>query len=598
MGGSDDASPHRAFLRSVRVGSALTGNATACIQLAMLGRLAALSLGLATLARAQTVSGRVTDRTSGMPVAGVVVSALDANGQPLVRAVTDSASGYRILLVPGALKLHFRRIGFSPAQAAVADTVNGRIDVVLSRLPTQLPPVKAVAAAQCEAEANSADALSLWEEARAGLITSLVARETRKTALISVLVYQTEFNGDDEEPRMVQRKEMADVSHAFRSEDPAVLARKGYFDGFAFISPDENVLADESFLSTHCFRMGESPDDSTIALHFSPAKGRKVVDLDGTLLLKRDPLDLRSIEYRYTGTPSAIERGRPGGSIHFRNMPNGITMVQEWRVRSAWQERGAVRGRAALTRRASRAAVAAPSRDPRLNVSETGALIELMQWPDGAPFVAPLATVSGVAIDNLTGKPLPNTTVRLHRTPYTAISDSTGAFTMIDVLPGKYEADVGDPRLELFNASGDLVGPFAVKYGTNAGWKLLVDGPFATAVRGCSEKADGRVDMPKPLAGNNVIFGLITTASGGLPPKGQQFFVDVTPAGTVPGTPAFPLKGKADEYGRFRICGLPAGSVQIRSSNRSGLATILDVAIDPGQPYHLLTLKLPIQTGR
>jgi hypothetical protein len=564
----------------------------------MLGRLIAVTLGLATLARAQTVSGRVIDRTSGLPVAGVVVSALDASGQPLVRAVTDSASGYRIALMPGAMKLHFRRIGFSPAQVGIADSVNGRIDVVLSRLPTQLPAVKAVAAAQCEADANSADALSLWEEARAGLITSLVARETRKTALMSVLVYQTIINGDDEEPRMVQRKEMADVSHAFRSEDPKVLARKGYFDGFAFISPDENVLADESFLSTHCFRMGDAPDDSTIALRFSPAKGRKVVDLDGMLLLRRDPLDIRSIEYRYTATPSAIERGQPGGSIHFHNMPSGITMVQEWRVRSAWQERGAPRGRAAITRRASRAPVAPASRDPKLNISETGALIELMQWADGTPFVASLATVSGVAVDKLTGTPLPYTTVRLYRTPYTATTDSTGAFTMIDVLPGKYEADVGDPRLEMYNASGDLVGPFAVKFGTNSGWKLAGDGPAATAVRACAEKADGRVDMPRPLAGNNAILGLITTASGGLPPKGHQFSVAVTPAGAVAGTPAFPLKGKADEFGRFRICGLPAGSVQIRSSTKSGLSSILDVAIDPAQPYHLLTLKLPIQTGR
>src|SRR5215213_6453548 len=113
----------------------------------MVGRLIAVSLGLASLGEAQTISGRVTDRTSGLPVAGVVISALDASGQPLVRAVTDSASGYRIILMPGAMKLHFRRIGFSPAQIRIADSVNGRIDVVLSRLPTQLPAVKAVAAA-------------------------------------------------------------------------------------------------------------------------------------------------------------------------------------------------------------------------------------------------------------------------------------------------------------------------------------------------------------------------------------------------------------------------------------------------------------------
>lgn len=564
----------------------------------MTGRLIALSLGLATLARAQTISGRVTDRTSGLPVAGVVVSALDARGEPLIRAVTDSANGYRITLVGTAVRLYFRRIGFSPASVALSDTVNGRIDVVLTRLPTQLPPVKAIAAAQCDPDANAADALSLWEEGRAGLITSLVARET-KTAFMSVLLYQTSYVGDDEQPRMVQRKEMADVSHAFRSEDPKYLARKGYFDGFGFTGPDENVLADDSFLSTHCFRMGQSPNDSTLALRFSPAKGRKVVDLDGTMLFRRDPLEIRSVEYRYTGTPSSIERGQPGGSIHFRSMPNGITIVQEWRVRSAWLEREASRARAPIARRGSRAPVGGTiSRDPTLNVSETGALIELMQWSEGPPFVASLATVSGVALDKLTNKPLPFTPVRLFRTPYAATTDSTGAFTIIDVLPGMYQADVGDARLDFYGAAGEIVGPFPVKFGTNTGWKLLGDGPAATALRGCAEKADGRVDMPKPLAGPNVIFGLITTASGGLPPRGQEFRVDVVPAGAVPGTLAFPLKGKADQYGRFRICGLPAGTVTIRSSTKSGIATTLDVAIDPSQPYQLLTLKLPIMTGR
>jgi hypothetical protein len=558
-----------------------------------------VAMGFATAAQAQTVSGRVTDRTSGIPVAGVVVSALDGKGTTLVRAVTDSASGYRITLVPGAVTLHFRRIGFSPAQVPIGDSVGGRIDVVLRRLPTQLPPVKALAAVQCDADANSGEALSLWEEARAALTTSIVARETR-TAFMSVLLYQTNFQGDDEMPRTVQRKEMADVSHAFQSEEPALIAKKGYFDGFAFLGPDENVLADDSFLSTHCFRMGETQSDSTITLRFSPAKGRKVVDLDGTLVFQREPLDIRSIEYTYTGVPSAVERGRPGGSIHFRNMPNGITMVQEWRVRSAWAVRPSARSRAPVTGRrgATTPARSGPSRDPTLNVSETGALIELMQWPDGAPFVASLATLSGVAVDKMTRAPLPNTTVRLYHTPYSATTDSAGHFSMIDVLPGIYQVDVGDPKLELFEASADLVGPVAVKFGKNDELMFGGDGPATTAIRGCGEKVDGRVDMPRTLSGPNVIFGLIAMADGGRPPKGQAFTLEVMPAGAVPGTPAFPLKGKADQYGRFRVCGLPAGTVRIRSATKSGLSATLDATVDAGHPYQIVTLKLPVTTGR
>jgi hypothetical protein len=104
--------------------------------------------------------------------------------------------------------------------------------------------------------------------------------------------------------------------------------------------------------------------------------------------------------------------------------------------------------------------------------------------------------------------------------------------------------------------------------------------------------------MPKPLAGTNAIFGLITTATGGLPPRGQEFVVEVTPAGAVAGTPAFPLKGKADQYGRFRVCGLPAGTAKLRSGTKAGTSTTLDLVISPAQPFQLLTVKLPINTGR
>jgi hypothetical protein len=566
----------------------------------MLRHLAISLAAVTSAAQAQTISGRVTDRTSGIPVAGVVVSALDAAGVPLVRTVTDSVSGYRMPLLAGAVKLNFRRIGFSPAQVAITDAVDGRIDVILTRLPTQLPPVKALASAQCDADANTGDALSMWEEARAGLLTSLVARES-KTAFLSVLVYQTELVGDDEQPRTVQRLQMADVSHAFRSEDPAQLAKKGYFDGFAYIGPDENVLAEESFLATHCFRLGDAPNDSTIALRFTPAKGRKVVDLDGTLLLNRNPLDIRSIEYRYTRVSSAEEKGQPGGSILFRNMPNGITMVQQWRVRSASLQSRGFSTRMTVSRgsgAAARAPARGRSRDPVLSVTETGAIIELMQWPGAPAFMAPLATVSGVAVDKLAGKPLVNTPVRLSHTPFNATTDSSGAFTMIDVLPGIYQAGVGNPQLELFEAAADLVGPIAIKFGTNTGVTVTGDDAATTAARGCAEKKDGRVDMPKALAGTNAIFGMITSADGKVPPRGQQFIIEMTPAGAVPGTPAFPLKGKADQFGRFRACGLPAGTARIRASSKSGLSSTLDVALDPAHPYQLLTLKLPVSTGR
>ena len=227
---------------------------------------------------AQMVTGRVTDQTSGVNVAGVVVSAIDANGTLLARTLTDSASGYHMPVVPAMAKLQFRRIGFSPATVALADSVNGRLDVVLVRLPTRLPPVKAVVAAQCDTRtANNDDVLALWEQARSGMLTSLVARES-KAAYTSVLVYRTSFDGDDELPRAVQRIEFTGTSTAFvAGGEPAALARDGYYvrEGFSsvFLAPDDQVLFDESFLDTHCFTSESAPGDSLVGIHFESAKG-------------------------------------------------------------------------------------------------------------------------------------------------------------------------------------------------------------------------------------------------------------------------------------------------------------------------------------
>lgn len=569
-----------------------------------------VSFAFATVGEAQTITGRVTDRTSGAPVAGVVVSGLDTAGAALIRAVTDSASGFRLQLTAGVEKLQFRRIGYLPAEVALKDSVGGRIDVVLTRLPTQLPPVKAIVAAQCDRNANEPDVLALWDQSRSGMLTSMVARES-KAGYTSVLVYQHEFKGDDELPRTVERIELPPgVSQPFGTGgDPANLVQLGYLirEGFqeSFIAPDDRVLFDESFLTSHCFTTDSSriSADSLIGIRFTSGKGSKLVGVQGTVWLRTNPLDLASAEYEYTNVSRAMERVHPGGSIRFRRMPNGITMIAEWRIRGAqeWsmstsvpmrQTRSTTGGAAA--RRARGGAVVRTT----ATAVETGAVIELMQWPDAPPYVAPLATVSGILIDKYSGKPLANTPIRFYRAPYATTTDSAGAFTFIDVLPGRYELDAGDFELEKYGASGDLIGPIAVKYGANSNLGLEAEGPAAAVTRACGEKVDGRVNMPKALSGPNAVFGVVTTSRGDVPPKDQPFFVEFLPAGAVPGTPAFPLKGKADALGRFRVCGLPAGSLRVRAATKSGVSTTVDLKIDPAKPYQLVTVKLPITTER
>jgi hypothetical protein len=244
----------------------------------------------------------------------------------------------------------------------------------------------------------------------------------------------------------------------------------------------------------------------------------------------------------------------------------------------------------ATARRGTSRAPAAIQRDSRLNISESGALIELMQWPGAPTFIVPLATISGIAVEKVSRQPLANTQVRLHSTPFVAMTDSTGAFTMIDVLPGIYHGDVGDPHLEAYGAAGELIGPLAIKFGDNTGLRLEGDGPQTTALRGCAEKIDGMVTMPRALAGSKVLFGRITDSSG-YPIRERDFQAEVQPVGLIAGSPAFPLKGKTDESGLFRICGLPAGSVRLMSDDRRTTASA-EIALLPETPYQLITLKV------
>jgi len=227
-----------------------------------------------------------------------------------------------------------------------------------------------------------------------------------------------------------------------------------------------------------------------------------------------------------------------------------------------------------------------------VTASETGAIIEMMQWKDAPPFLAPLATISGVVIDKKTKQPLVNTPVRFFRTPFTATTDSTGAFALVDVLPGTYEFDAGDPKLEVYDAAPELVGPIAIKYGPNE-LKVEIDGPSAAAQRGCNEK-EGRVTMPPPFVGENAIFGTIVADHRTL--ASQEFMVDVLPAGAVAGSSAFSVKGKTDRAGRLRICGLPNGKATVFTL-KGELEARDSLVVDPLHQVQLITLTLKRPPG-
>jgi hypothetical protein len=531
---------------------------------------AAFVVGAAPLC-GQGISGTVTDRTSGLPIAGVVVTAVDARKVVLVRAVTDARNGYRIAAVPGIDRLEFRRIGFSPRSVSIIDSVAGRLDVVMNRLPVQLPPVKALAAAQCDKKFNGGEVLALWEEVRSALLTSITARHSRRAAS-TLFEYTVWFDKNGPLPYQVRRHDFT-LSTPFRAVlDPATLARRGYHEAHligpgAYLAPDDEVLFDESFLSTHCFALGDvrKGDDSTIALRFEPEKGRRVVDVAGTVLLRKHPIDLKSVEYTYTNTSREAERAKAGGVLRFGQMPNGITMLQDWAIRSPPLPRSRF------------------DRGPVILAIETRGMIHRMQWPEGEPYVVPLARLTGVVMDKLTRQPIRNAIIGLPQTPFFSFTDTAGAFVITDVLPGKYEIAVGDSALETFDAHSPRLGPFDIVAG-DVNLNLTAEGPLASAQRGCLEKREGRTDFTGPQRAGHVVFGTIRLENG-RPFRRLPFEATVTPVGGGPVV----LQGRTDADGRFRVCGLPFSQVRVSVAN-PGAAGTAETTIDELNPYQIVRI--------
>ena len=112
--------------------------------------------------------GTVRDSASGQPIAGAVLTLLDASGAPLGRNITDPRGQYRIALSAGMARVRLQRIGFRPRELRIPEPVDGiaRLDVAMVTIPTLLEPVRVSDDSRCSRRADRSAALGLWEAAK------------------------------------------------------------------------------------------------------------------------------------------------------------------------------------------------------------------------------------------------------------------------------------------------------------------------------------------------------------------------------------------------------------------------------------------------
>lgn len=306
------------------------------------------ALLLATPAAAQTVRGVVVDEAE-RPVVGMLVKLVTPTGRAAGRGALTDAQGRFTLTAPapGRYTVRAERVGYRAASSAV-DLEGGRTAEV--RLVTAVRafvlPALEVSAQRCSVRPAEEDpANTLWEEARKALETAALLQDERRVEYTvrtfgSVLVMRTgRTRRRVSEPRRV-------TGRPFHTLSPAELAEGGWVreegDSLSFYGPDAHALLSDEFLDTHCLYVDpERSDARTVALAFQPVRQRRVVDIQGALLLDRRTGELQQVEYEYTGLNLGQGQRMPArGLVGFQGLPSGVWFVSSWHISTTAVARG------------------------------------------------------------------------------------------------------------------------------------------------------------------------------------------------------------------------------------------------------------------
>lgn len=417
---------------------------------------AALSASIAVAwssasAQSLEIRGIVRDSASGSPVAGAVVMQLDARGDAVARAVTRANGQFRLARPASGRQLHIVRLGFRPATIALPAVAGGTasgavlttLDIQLVLVPRSLQTVDVVAARGCPVRSDRNEALALLDQARAGLLATIVARE-RQPALMRVLRFdrRLDLDGLETVSQSVRIDSSRNATTSFNAVRNAVdFVAQGFRDGrpnqYTYFGPDADVLLDERFQRGYCFTVAtrDSARPTQTGLHFAAATRRNGrVDIDGTVWIDTVARDLREIEYRYIGVEELAAGLGAGGRVGFRTLPNGMPVIDRWSMRIVGAPDTLVTNEGVHAQMYS--------------VHEVGGELAEVRWPDEQLWRAPLSSVHVTAVRR-TGEPAARVALVLAGTDYRAITDSLGRATIDHLVPGPFSLVVDDPKLRV-----------------------------------------------------------------------------------------------------------------------------------------------------
>lgn len=502
------------------------------------------------LARAQVVRVRLADEETRQPLAGVLVSALDAGGA-MGPAVLSSGDGIATVRIPGSSphRLLIRRIGFAPVTTepiAVPSESSTTVEIVVPAHRITLSTVRVVGSQSCtdRSESPSAGALAAWTQVRTALEASALTRDQRLVTT-AALRFQRELRRDG-------TLDFADTTLRGRSGErpffapaPAVLERDGYFkhhdDGSEdFYAPDEAVLLSSGFTRRHC--LSDFPDvrhDSAgtqIALAFIPRDRDTRPEIKGLIWIDSATSELRRIDFEYVRISLRAPADSIGGSVAFRHLTSGAWIVSAWALRMPRFRVVDIRSAYAVL-------------DGYVEVGGTASVVRDVATP--GPSVP--RRIVGSVYDSLAHRPLAGAHVHLADLGRDAVADSLGAFRFDSVGASVHSLWADHPRL-------DTLGFFSLGARIDATPQAVTDvtlaiPSFATLWhRACGGE-------PVPRDGDGFVFGRVVSDSSRARTSGATIEIswrgDATDSTSTQAAEAR-RTAQPDSSGNYAVCGIPA----------------------------------------
>ena len=511
---------------------------------------AAVLMATATLAQAQVLRVHLVDEETRQPLAGVLVSALDAAGA-MGPSVLSSGDGIATVRASGSgpHRLLIRRIGFAPVTTnpvTVPLESSTTVDIIVPVHRITLGIVHVVGNQSCAEQTDSPSALAqpAWTEVRTALEASALTRDQRLVTT-AALRFQRDLRRDGTVDFADTTLRGSSGERPFFAPNPALLERDGYFkhhdDGSEdFYAPDEAVLLSAGFTRRHCLSV--FPDvrrDSAgtqLALAFVPRDRDTRPEIKGLIWIDSATSELRRIDFEYVRISLRAPADSIGGSVEFRHLASGAWIVSSWALRMP---------RFRMVDRRNNYYVL----DGYIEVGGSASVVRDIATP--GPNVP--RRIVGSVYDSLAQRPLAGAHVHLADLGRDAVADSLGMFRFDSVGASVHTLWADHPRLDtlgLFSLGARIdATPQAV---TSV---LLAIPDFATLWhRACGKE-------PLPRDGDGFVFGRVVADSSPARTPGTTIEISWSAIATDSTSAQAATSRRTvqpDPAGSYAVCGIPA----------------------------------------